>query len=70
MISCLIDLGNAGIADKWQDLALCYRSLKHNANGSYGKIYSGIHEDDLFKLLGIEPDPEKLRYYILLDELF
>lgn len=69
-ISCLIDLGNAGIADKWQDLALCYRSLKHNANGSYGKIYPGIHEDDLFKLLGIEPDQEKLLYYILLDELF
>ena len=25
-----IDLGNAGIADKWQDLALCIRSLEHN----------------------------------------
>ncbi len=69
-LRCLIDLGNAGVRDKWQDLALCYRSLKHNANGSYGKVYPGIYEADLFKLLGIEPDQEKLRYYILLDEMF
>ncbi|MCR5119318.1 MAG: APH(3') family aminoglycoside O-phosphotransferase [Lachnospiraceae bacterium] len=69
-LSSLIDLGNAGVCDKWQDLALCYRSLKHNANGSYAKVYPGINEDELFSLLGIEPDPEKLRYYILLDELF
>ena len=69
-LSGLIDLGNAGVCDKWQDLALCYRSLKHNANGSYAKVYPGINEDELFELLGIEPDNEKLRYYILLDELF
>ncbi len=69
-LSGLIDIGNAGVCDKWQDLALCYRSLKHNANGSYAKVYPGINEDELFKLLGIEPDNEKLRYYILLDELF
>lgn len=25
-----IDLGRAGVADKWKDIALCYRSLKHN----------------------------------------
>ncbi len=69
-LSCLIDLENAGVSDKWQDLALCLRSLKRNANGTYGKVYPRIHEEELFKLLGVEPDPEKLRYYILLDELF
>ncbi len=69
-LSCLIDLGDAGVGDKWRDLALCYRSLKHNSDGSYGKVYPGIHEEELFRLLGIEPNPEKLRYYILLDELF
>lgn len=30
-----IDLGRTGIADKWQDIALCYRSLKHNYAGKY-----------------------------------
>ena len=30
------DLGRAGIADKWCDIALCYRSLTHNYDGSYG----------------------------------
>ena len=69
-VSGLIDLGNAGVADKWRDIALCYRSLRHNADGTFGKYYSGIDPDDLFKELGIEPDWDKMRYYILLDELF
>ena len=66
----LIDLGNAGVADKWRDIALCYRSLRHNADGTFGKYYPGIAPDDLFKELGIEPDWDKMRYYILLDEPF
>ena len=66
-----IDLGRTGIADRWCDIALCYRSLSHNYSGKYhGSAYS--HYDDmlLFQELGIEPDWEKIRYYILLDELF
>lgn len=66
-----IDLGRTGIADKWQDIALCYRSLKHNYDGKYGgKAYRGYDPELLFEMLGIEPEWEKLRYYILLDELF
>ena len=65
-----IDLGDAGIADRWYDIALGYRSLKHNADGTYGKFYEGVNPDELFYKLGIEPDWEKIRYYILLDELF
>ena len=64
-----IDLGSAGICDRWMDLALGWRSLKHNSDGHYGKIYPGIHPDDLFRAAGIPKDEEKLRYYILLDEL-
>jgi len=69
-----IDLGRAGIADKWCDIALCYRSLSHNYIGKYQ-----VHENNpcteydellLFHELGIEPDWGKIRYYILLDELF
>lgn len=69
-ISGFIDLGRCGAADRWQDIALCYRSLSHNFRGDYGgKVYNG-DADLLFEKLGIEPDSEKLRYYILLDELF
>ena len=70
-VSGFIDLGDTGIGDKWRDIALCYRSLKHNFDGSYGgKVYPDFDPDMLFEALEIEPDWEKLRYYILLDELF
>ena len=59
------------LADKWQDIALCYRSLKHNKNGLYGGgQYEGVSPDLLFDRLTIQPDWDKIRYYILLDELF
>lgn len=35
-----------------------------------GKVYPDFDPDMLFDALGIEPKPEKLRYYTLLDELF
>jgi kanamycin kinase/aminoglycoside 3'-phosphotransferase-3 len=70
-VAGFIDMGRAGIADKWCDIALCYRSLKHNFAGRYGgKVYKDFNPDLLFEKLGIEPDWEKLRYYTLLDELF
>ena len=70
-VSGFIDLGETGIGDRWRDLALCYRSLCRNAEGAYGgKVYPDIRPQQLFEALGIEPDPGKLRYYILLDELF
>ena len=70
-----IDLGKTGIADKWCDIALCYRSLSHNHSGKYNADYrrdKDSRPDDLllFRELGIEPDWEKINYYILLDELF
>lgn len=70
-ISGFIDLGDTGIGDKWRDIALCYRSLKHNFDGSFGgKVYADFQPDMLFEKLGIQPNWEKLRYYILMDELF
>ena len=70
-VSGYIDLGRTGISDKWQDIALCYRSLLHNFGGKYtGKQYQGFYENMLFEKLGLEPNWEKIRYYILLDELF
>ena len=53
------------------DIALCHRSLRWNSEGAYGgRIYPDIRSDMLFDVLGITPEPEKIRDYILLDELF
>ncbi len=66
-----IDLGKSGIADPWQDIALCCRTLENNYCGMYdGNRYTGYNQQLLFDVLGIQPDPERIRYYILLDELF
>ncbi len=69
-----IDLGKAGIADKWCDIALCCRSLSYNLAGKYnrnsGKVYAELDRMRLFEELGIQPDWDKIRYYLLLDELF
>lgn len=71
LITGFIDLGKAGIGDKWNDIALCYRSLKHNFDGTYGgKVYEDFNPNMLFEKLEIEPDWEKINYYLLLDELF
>lgn len=69
-VSGYLDLGFCAVADRYQDIALCWRSLMHNADGTYGPVYPGIDPDGLFRALGMTPDREKLRYYILLDELF
>lgn len=69
-ISGFIDLGYTGIADKYRDIATCYRSLRNNFNGSFGgKIYSDFDPNILLKELKIEPNSEKLKYYMLLDVL-
>lgn len=62
-ISGFIDLGRGGIADIYQDIAICVRSLKHNYE-------TERYTDIFFKHLGMEVNREKIEYYILLDELF
>lgn len=70
-INGFIDLGRSGIADIYQDLALCYRSLQHNFDGTYGgMVYEGFDAAILFDELEIIPDWNKIKFYILLDELF
>ena len=65
-----LDLGRAGIADAYTDIALCLRSLRQNLAGVYdGKVRRTVSEDTFFDALGLRPDAEKLRYYTLLDEL-
>lgn len=70
-LSGFVDLGRAGTADKWCDIALCYRSLHDNFEGKYDGIKKyGFETSYLFDALGMKPDWDKIRYYILLDELF
>lgn len=68
--SGFLDLGRAGYGDKWTDIAICWRSLRDNFGGHYGEAVPGFHPDELFDALMIEKDEEKLRYYLLMDELF
>ncbi|MDF2588521.1 MAG: aminoglycoside 3-phosphotransferase [Anaerocolumna sp.] len=60
-ITGYIDMGRGGVGDKYQDIALCVRKLSD---------YDSKYIDLLFELLEMEPDYEKIKYYILLDELF
>lgn len=70
-ISGFIDLGRSGAADIYQDIALCVRSLKNNYSGIYDGVNRGNFNADLFfKELDVIPEWDKIRYYILLDELF
>lgn len=71
-ISGFIDLGCAGVCDRYQDIALCYRSIEQNFSGHYrdGKNPIDYDVSKLFDKLGIEPDYEKMQYYLYLDTLF
>lgn len=69
-VSGLLDLGRSGAGDKWTDIAICWRSLRDNFGGHYGEAVPGFHPDELFDALGIEKDEQRLRYYLLMDELF
>lgn len=71
-ITGYIDMGKSGPADRWQDIALCYRSIRDNLSGAYGGevINPCFKPEQLTEKLGIPLDKDKLRYYLLLDELF
>ena len=68
-VTGFIDLGRGGLAGRWQDIALCVRSLRYNL----GDIEQGEKDgyvDLLFRCLGMDPNWDKINYYIWLDELF
>ncbi|MEV6805285.1 aminoglycoside 3'-phosphotransferase [Streptomyces sp. NPDC051132] len=56
-----VDLGTLGVADRWADLAVATWSTRWN----YGPGW----EEPLLEAYGVEPDPERIRYYRLLWEL-
>lgn len=67
-ISGFIDLGRAGIADRYQDIALCIRTLSHNFG--FAPLQTDERIGKLFSHLKIEPDYSKIEYFLLLNELF
>ena len=71
-ITGFLDWGNGGVADRWQDIALCVRSLRHNMTDCGRYTEADIIESTklLFHELDIVPDDDKIRYFTLLDELF
>jgi kanamycin kinase/aminoglycoside 3'-phosphotransferase-3 len=71
-VTGFLDWGRGGIADRWQDIALCVRSLRFNhvEHAGYSEADYEKYKAMLFSELGMKPDEEKLRYYVLLDELF
>ena len=72
-ISGMIDLGNAGVADRWLDIVDCYGSLERNFGGAYGgPVYEDYSPDLLLACLGLTDDASraKLRYYRLLQLLY
>ncbi len=60
-----VDVGRAGIADRWQDLALMARSLESDMNPQFNGYSTRFLER-----YGVKPDLEKLAFYRLLDEFF
>jgi aminoglycoside 3'-phosphotransferase-2 len=62
-IAGLVDCGRAGVADRYQDLALAVRSITHNLGRGWVQPF--------LRAYGMpNPRPERLRFYTLLDEFF
>jgi len=61
-LSGFVDWSGAGVADRYQDIALLTRSVWYN----FGEDWT----ENVFEIYGIEPDWKKIDFYKLLDEFF
>ena len=62
-LSGFIDMGNGGIADRYQDIALAIRSVQDDISGELVGLFCeeyGLREINI----------NKMEFYILLDEFF
>lgn len=64
-----IDVGLAGVADKWVDIEKLQWSMWANTTGFFGGKQRSFDRRLLYDALEVKPDEEKLRYYGLLDAL-
>lgn len=65
-----IDLGDAGVADRWVDIEKAVWSMWANTTGQFGGKRRDFDSRLLFDALGMPCDHDKLRFYGLLSELF
>ena len=62
-VSAYLDWGRAGVADRYQDLAIGARSVRHNLGDEWGERFLAAY--------GLSPlDRARLDWYETLDELF
>lgn len=67
-----LDLGQAGVADRWQDIYWCVWSMRYNLCeffGMSGEEYER-RQTLLFEELGMDYDEEKIRWYQTLEDLW
>ena len=57
----MVDLGGLGVACRWNDLGIGSRTTMHNVGAEAVPAF--------FEGYGVEPDQERVDYYVLLDEL-
>jgi aminoglycoside phosphotransferase len=57
-----VDWSGAGVADRYQDIALLTRSVWYN----FGEEWA----ENVFEIYDIEPDWKKIEFYKILDEFF
>lgn len=62
-LSGIIDIGRGGIGDRYMDIALAVRSIRHD----FGEVWI----DFFFKTYGIDnPNWDKIEFYTILDEFY
>ena len=71
-ISGFLDLGRAGISDRYEDIYMCLWSMRYNfvTLGNMEESRFTDCEAIFFEELGIEKNLEKLRFFELLDEFW
>ena len=67
-----LDLGRAGVSDRWSDIADCLWSMHYNFCELGGMSVEAFEECKaaFFSTLGVEKDEKKIKYYDLLNEFF
>lgn len=62
-VSAYLDWGRAGVADRHQDIAIAARSVRYNLGAEWEPRFLAAYSE-------VRPDPARLAWYELLDELF
>jgi len=61
-VAGFVDVGRAGVSDRYRDLALAARSIEYNIGREWVAPF--------FAAYGVEPDSRRIAFYQLLDEFF